>query len=205
MIMSLAPRINVEVNGGSELTRDRSFFGITATQFLGAFNDNFYKQLMLLLAIPVVPGALDQQQVATIVFALPFVLFSGIAGHFFGPSKYGILAELFRDKELGLRIGFGQSQSQKSKCSFSIPNNSRRGFQLESKRLQIGGSVRHRPSFVVLQQTRLIVIWFSKRNWLYSEHFERKAIQWLMVPLAMRMQWLTLDLKRGSASRIVSS
>lgn len=137
--MSLAPR-------------DRSFFGITATQFLGAFNDNFYKQLMLLLAIPVVPGALDQQQVATIVFALPFVLFSGIAGHlsdkysksrvivlakaaeigimglgligflmygatgyrgllavlflmgihsaFFGPSKYGILPELFPSKDL---------------------------------------------------------------------------------------------------------
>jgi acyl-[acyl-carrier-protein]-phospholipid O-acyltransferase/long-chain-fatty-acid--[acyl-carrier-protein] ligase len=120
---------------GSELTRDRSFFGITATQFLGAFNDNFYKQLMLLLAIPVVPGTLDQQQVATIVFALPFVLFSGIAGHlsdkysknrvivlakaaeigimglglmflmgihsaFFGPSKYGILPELFRNKDL---------------------------------------------------------------------------------------------------------
>jgi acyl-[acyl-carrier-protein]-phospholipid O-acyltransferase/long-chain-fatty-acid--[acyl-carrier-protein] ligase len=119
---------------------------------LGAFNDNFYKQLMLLLAIPVVPGTLDQQQVATIVFALPFVLFSGIAGHlsdkysknrvivlakaaeigimglgligflmygatgyrgllavlflmgihsaFFGPSKYGILPELFRNKDL---------------------------------------------------------------------------------------------------------
>ncbi len=150
--MSLARRINCEVNGGRELTRDRSFVGITATQFLGAFNDNFYKQLMLLLAIPVVPGALDQQQVATIVFALPFVLFSGIAGHlsdkysknrvivfaktaeigimglgligflmygatgyrgllavlflmgihsaFFGPSKYGILPELFRDKDL---------------------------------------------------------------------------------------------------------
>lgn len=150
--MSHALRITCQVNGGSELKKDRSFFGITATQFLGAFNDNFYKQLMLLLAIPVVPGALDQQQVATIVFALPFVLFSGIAGHlsdkysksrvivlakaaeigimglgligflmygvtgyrgllavlflmgihsaFFGPSKYGILPELFPSKDL---------------------------------------------------------------------------------------------------------
>ncbi|MEQ1827514.1 MAG: MFS transporter [Pirellula sp.] len=145
--MSFSSQITCDVHVGSELTRDRSFFGITATQFLGAFNDNFYKQLMLLLAIPVVPGALDQQQVATIVFALPFVVFSGIAGHlsdryskrsvivlaktaeigimglgligflmygvtgylgllavlflmgvhsaFFGPSKYGILPELF--------------------------------------------------------------------------------------------------------------
>lgn len=140
-----------------KLSRDRSFFGITLTQFLGAFNDNFFKQLMLLLAIPVAPGSLDQQQVATIVFALPFVLFSGLAGYlsdryskrrvivfakiaeigimflgllgflfygvsgytglllvlafmgthsaFFGPSKYGILPELFPNRELAKANG----------------------------------------------------------------------------------------------------
>ena len=77
--MSLAPQVTVRLNCGSPLMRDRSFYGITVTQFLGAFNDNFYKQLMLLLALPVAPGALDQQQIVTIVFALPFVLFSGIA------------------------------------------------------------------------------------------------------------------------------
>ncbi|XZE32555.1 MFS transporter [Pirellulaceae bacterium SH501] len=140
-----------------KLSRDRSFYGITLTQFLGAFNDNFFKQLMLLLAIPVAPGSLDQQQVATIVFALPFVLFSGLAGYlsdryskrrvivfakiaeigimflgllgflfygvsgytglllvlafmgthsaFFGPSKYGILPELFPNRELAKANG----------------------------------------------------------------------------------------------------
>ena len=150
--MSVARPITSNLSSESNLTRDRSFYGITITQFLGAFNDNFYKQLMLLLAIPVAPGALDQQQVATIVFALPFVLFSGIAGYvsdryskqrviffaksaeivimvlglmgflmygitgyggllvvlflmgihsaFFGPSKYGILPELFLSKDL---------------------------------------------------------------------------------------------------------
>ena len=36
-----------------ELLVDRSFWGIIVTQFLGAFNDNLYKQLMLLLALPV--------------------------------------------------------------------------------------------------------------------------------------------------------
>ena len=30
-----------------KLARDRSFFGITLTQFLGAFNDNFFKQAVL--------------------------------------------------------------------------------------------------------------------------------------------------------------
>ena len=29
------------------LKRDRSFWGMTATQFLGAFNDNVFKQLVL--------------------------------------------------------------------------------------------------------------------------------------------------------------
>ena len=35
------------------LFRDRAFLGMTATQFFGAFNDNLFKQLMLLLAVPV--------------------------------------------------------------------------------------------------------------------------------------------------------
>lgn len=68
------------------LYRDRAFWGMTVTQFLGALNDNVFKQLLLLLAIPVgVAGSLaitqdDKQGLATIVFSLPFVLFSGYAG-----------------------------------------------------------------------------------------------------------------------------
>jgi acyl-[acyl-carrier-protein]-phospholipid O-acyltransferase/long-chain-fatty-acid--[acyl-carrier-protein] ligase len=140
---------------GPPLFQDRSFWGMTATQFFGAFNDNLFKQLMLLLAIPV--GAVaerkaDEQGLATMLFSLPFVLFSGFAGYlsdryskrtmivackvaeigimllgmigflaygttgyrgllvvlflmgthsaFFGPGKYGILPELFREKDL---------------------------------------------------------------------------------------------------------
>ena len=36
------------------LLQDRSFWGMMWTQLLGAFTDNLYKQLMLLLAVPVV-------------------------------------------------------------------------------------------------------------------------------------------------------
>ncbi len=133
---------------------DRSFWGIAITQFLGAFNDNLYKQLMLLIAIPAVGAALneDVQGWATALFSLPFVLLSGFAGYlsdrysksyiiviskvgeiaitllavaaflqysslgdwgtwtvlflmgvqsaFFGPGKYGILPELFHEREL---------------------------------------------------------------------------------------------------------
>src|SRR5688500_17289277 len=66
------------------LYRDRSFWGMVATQFLGAFNDNLFKQLMLLLAIPVgaaAAAAEDQQWYAMMAFSLPFVLFSGLAGY----------------------------------------------------------------------------------------------------------------------------
>lgn len=83
------PRPNEE----RELFADRSFWGMTCTQFLGAFNDNLYKQLMLLLAIPAAAASLagagqgsgeagnDVQGWATLVFSLPFVLFSGYAGY----------------------------------------------------------------------------------------------------------------------------
>jgi hypothetical protein len=57
---------------------DRSVFGLTATQFLGAFNDNLFKTLILLLYVQL--DGSDQQAIAFAVFALPFVLFSGIAG-----------------------------------------------------------------------------------------------------------------------------
>ena len=140
-------------------TRDRSFWGMTATQFLGAFNDNVFKQLVLLICVDYVAlRGLDHdpyQTTAQGLFALPFVLFSGFAGWlsdrvskrrivvlckvseigvmlaglialmtgtlgedgllnalfavlfvmglqsaFFGPSKYGILPELFHDDDL---------------------------------------------------------------------------------------------------------
>jgi len=68
------------------LLSDRGFWGMAVTQFLGAFNDNLFKQLMLLLATPAIVAAgaaqveKDNQWKATVVFAGAFVLFSGVAG-----------------------------------------------------------------------------------------------------------------------------
>jgi MFS family permease len=66
------------------LGRDSSFWGMTATQFLGAFNDNLFKQLVLLIAAQyVIDRGLTSdpyQTVAQAIFSLPFVLFSGFAG-----------------------------------------------------------------------------------------------------------------------------
>jgi MFS family permease len=67
------------------LLRDRSFLGMAVTQFLGAFNDNLFKQLILLLATPtaaqlVAGTAHDRQGEAQGIFAISFLLFSGFAG-----------------------------------------------------------------------------------------------------------------------------
>jgi MFS family permease len=138
------------------LGRDRSFYGMTVTQFLGAFNDNLFKQLVMLYCLDVkARSGVDYQSWAQAIFAIPFVLFSGMAGWladrnskrtivvlakvaeivimamgmfvflygsdvpretlmllfvvlacmslqsaFFGPPKYGILPELFRESDL---------------------------------------------------------------------------------------------------------
>ena len=65
------------------LWRNRSFVSMVATQFLGAFNDNAFKQLVLLVAVDfVAEGESDSYQaIATGLFALPFILFSGFAGN----------------------------------------------------------------------------------------------------------------------------
>ena len=58
----------------------KSFHALVGTQFLGAFNDNLFKQLMLLLAASYLFQGRDLQGLAFAIFSLPFVLFSGIAG-----------------------------------------------------------------------------------------------------------------------------
>jgi acyl-[acyl-carrier-protein]-phospholipid O-acyltransferase/long-chain-fatty-acid--[acyl-carrier-protein] ligase len=67
------------------LARDTSFWGMAGTQFLGAFNDNLFKQLILLLATPTAAqlaaeAGTDRQAEAQVVFAGSFLIFSGFAG-----------------------------------------------------------------------------------------------------------------------------
>lgn len=66
------------------LYHDSSFWGMTITQFWGAFNDNLYKQLVLLFCAQqaLQTQSSDQQAIALAVFAIPFVLFSGLGGWF---------------------------------------------------------------------------------------------------------------------------
>ncbi len=57
-----------------------SFIAMAITYFLGAFNDNFFKQAALLLAVAA--GMSQLQSSATMLFSLPFMLFSAYAGWF---------------------------------------------------------------------------------------------------------------------------
>lgn len=154
----IPPEKNVDI---PRISHDPSFWGMTITQFLGAFNDNLFKQLVLLLCVDYISTSeVDYQPYAIGLFALPFVLLSGFSGFLsdrwsksriivgckfaeigiaalamlaffvgqddpgmrliglmivlallavqsavFGPSKYGILPDLFRDDDLPIING----------------------------------------------------------------------------------------------------
>jgi MFS family permease len=75
--------------GFGRIFRDRSFWGLTITQLLGAFNDNLFKQLVLLLCVEkateialTTGGEVSDrfQPIAMAVFAIPWILFSGVSG-----------------------------------------------------------------------------------------------------------------------------
>lgn len=70
------------MTSNTRLLQDYSFWGLNLTQFLGAFNDNLFKQLVLLSSVKLALADRSQnlQGVAMFVFSLPFVLFSGPCG-----------------------------------------------------------------------------------------------------------------------------
>ncbi|WP_218931992.1 MFS transporter [Adhaeretor mobilis] len=76
------------------LYADRSFWGMTVTQFLGAFNDNLFKQLVLLLSIVTLAdgSTVDRQGMATAIFSASFLVVTGFAGYLSDRlSKRGII------------------------------------------------------------------------------------------------------------------
>ncbi len=88
------------------LRGDRSFWGMTATQFLGAFNDNLFKQVVLLMCIDFAnrEGTRDYQPYAQELFALPFVLFSGFAGYLSDRTSKRRIVVLCKIVEIGIVI-----------------------------------------------------------------------------------------------------
>lgn len=75
------------IQNGHEMMTEKNglasptFVGFLMTQFLGAFNDNYFKQLVLLTCVGVAAeSGPDRQPLALAAFALPFVLLSGAGG-----------------------------------------------------------------------------------------------------------------------------
>jgi acyl-[acyl-carrier-protein]-phospholipid O-acyltransferase/long-chain-fatty-acid--[acyl-carrier-protein] ligase len=91
-----------------DILKNRGFFCFFWTQFLGAFNDNFYKIIITLVALDIPAGA-GTQYIPLIggLFILPFLLFSGYAGHFADVhSKRNILVavKIFEMVAMGLGL-----------------------------------------------------------------------------------------------------
>jgi MFS family permease len=91
---------NSAVDRGPSLSRDGCFWGMTTTQLLGAFNDNLFKQLVLLYCLSVVgeQGG-NYQPVAFFLFSIPFVLGSGFSG---------FLADRYNKRTLIIACKFGE-------------------------------------------------------------------------------------------------
>jgi acyl-[acyl-carrier-protein]-phospholipid O-acyltransferase/long-chain-fatty-acid--[acyl-carrier-protein] ligase len=81
--LNVAPAIDDRSSEANRpLAANRSFVGMTIAQFFGSFNDNVYKQLVLLFCLDVSGKIAGDryQSFATLMFSLPFILLSGFAG-----------------------------------------------------------------------------------------------------------------------------
>jgi MFS family permease len=92
-----------------ELYRDPSFWGMTATQFLGAFNDNLFKQLVLLLSIVTLGFGVPAEQALAAIWACSVLLTSSINAAGLMPFS-GLLAFAV--------LGFGEPMDRQGLAMF---------------------------------------------------------------------------------------
>ncbi len=109
------------------LCNSRGFWNLMVTQFLGAFNDNAFKAILFALALERFASPDDNQVFvnitlgALVVFILPFILFSTIAGQLADKFSKRTITIAMRWLELGvLALGtFGLSLNE-SDASFGF-------------------------------------------------------------------------------------
>ncbi|MDR2529467.1 MAG: MFS transporter [Synergistaceae bacterium] len=92
------------------LFRSRRFLPLFLTQFLGAFNDNFFKSAMLMLVTYRLADRAGYDarilvNVAGGVFILPFFLFSASAGQFADKYERSFLVRIIKLAEIAIMIG----------------------------------------------------------------------------------------------------
>jgi MFS family permease len=88
------------------LTRNGSFLSFLGTQALGALNDNVFKQVVMLLAVGMTVANLgiEYQAMINFFFALPFILFSGLAGDLSDRRSKGAIMVLCKVAEVTVMI-----------------------------------------------------------------------------------------------------
>jgi acyl-[acyl-carrier-protein]-phospholipid O-acyltransferase / long-chain-fatty-acid--[acyl-carrier-protein] ligase len=93
-----------------DILKDRGFFCFFWTQFLGAFNDNFYKIIVSFVAIDRVPAAGSRSLYLSLIaflFVLPSALFSAYAGQLadrYSKRKVLVAVKVFEVIVMGLGL-----------------------------------------------------------------------------------------------------
>lgn len=96
------------MTGSIGLMKRRRFLPLFATQFLNAFNDNFYKMAMVILVTftiykdPATEASFNA--LAAGLFILPFFLFSALAGQLADSRDKTKLIRLIKSAEIGIMI-----------------------------------------------------------------------------------------------------
>jgi acyl-[acyl-carrier-protein]-phospholipid O-acyltransferase/long-chain-fatty-acid--[acyl-carrier-protein] ligase len=85
--------------------KNRSFLSFLCTQALGVFNDNVFKQLVLLLCVGHLFAGLDFQMVVQFLFAIPFLIFSGLAGDIADRYSKGWVMVMCKMAEIVVMLG----------------------------------------------------------------------------------------------------
>lgn len=92
-----------------QLLKTRRFLPLFITQFLGAFNDNFFKNaLVILITYKIAIGSEVQQQflvtLAAGIFILPFFLFSALAGQLADKYNKASLIQIIKAFEISFMV-----------------------------------------------------------------------------------------------------
>src|ERR1051325_6527775 len=90
------------------LMRERRFLPLFVTQFLGAFNDNLFKNAMIFFATYQIFNSVEDETrfsaIATGIFILPFFLFSALAGQLADSSDKARIMRIIKLAEIGIML-----------------------------------------------------------------------------------------------------
>ncbi|AJP72658.1 MFS transporter [Sphingomonas hengshuiensis] len=94
--------------GALGLMKERRFLPLFCTQFLGAFNDNLFKNAMVFFATYQIFSSVEAETkfsaIATGIFILPFFLFSALAGQLADSYDKARIMRIIKAAEIGIML-----------------------------------------------------------------------------------------------------